>query len=290
MKKQKALFTFVKSIMFDIILLPHPLILKKRINMKSFLFSQLRDRWRKFINEPKTQKFDVDLFIKSSHLKYLENNGFAYAILNNISFEIEHYSSNFYEVLGLDEISFIRNGTSEFIEAVDKNQSNFFILLPHYFQEYWQNIANEKRKDIIRKTIGLKFHHKHKGTIRLSVQTHILEVNSVHAPTYLFVIYQDLTYLMKDDFYWLRFSHIDKTEKVMVYHDGYKEVLKDDIISTREKEILKLMIDGKSTNQIADSLFISRTTVNNHRQNMLNRMGAKDTTGLITLSKLCQLI
>ena len=192
--------------------------------------------------------------------------------------------------MGLDEISFIRNGTSEFIEAIDKNQSNYFVLLPDCFQEYWKNIAKEKRKDIIRKTIGLKFYHKEKGTIRLSVQTHILEVNSLYAPTYLFVIYQDISYMMKDDFYWFRFSHIDETEKVMVYHDGIKEVFKGDIISPREKEILKLIIDGKSTDEIADSLFISRTTVNNHRQNMLNRMGAKDTTGLISLSKLCQLI
>ncbi len=265
-------------------------LLQNRVNMKSFLFSQLRDRWYNFIREPKNGQFDKDLFIKFPHLKYLENNGFAYAILNNISFEIEHYSSNFYEVLGLDEMNFIRHGTSEFIDAVDKSQSNFFILLPHYFQEYWQNIAIGKKKDIIRKTIGLKFHHKEKGIIRLSVQTHIMEVNSFEAPTYLFVIYQDISYMMKDDFYWFRFSHVDKTEKVLVYHDGNKEVLKDDIISLREKEILTLIVEGKSTDEISKLLFISKTTVNNHRQNMLNRLGVKDTTGLIILSKLCQLI
>ena len=162
--------------------------------------------------------------------------------------------------------------------------------MPHYFQEYGQNLALEKRKDIIRKTIGLKFNHKEKGIIWLAVQTHILEVNSFEAPTYLFVIYQDITYMMKDDFYWICFAHIDKTEKVMVYHDGNKEILKDDIISMREKEILKLIVEDKNTDEIADSLFISRITVNNHRQNMLNRMGAKDTTGLTTLAKLCQLI
>lgn len=258
--------------------------------MKSFLYNQLRDRWRNFINDSRTEKFDKDLFKKFPHLNYLENNGFAYAILNNISFEIEHCSENFYEVLGLDEINFTRYGTSVFIEAIDKNQSNFLSLLPQYFQEYWHNIALGKRKDIIRSTIGLKFQHKEKGTIRLSIQTHILEVNSLEAPTYLLVIYQDISYMMKDDFYWFRFSHIDKMEKAMVYHDGYKEVLKDDILSPREKEILILIVEGKTTNEIADSLFISRTTVNNHRQNMLNRMGVKDTTGLISLSKLCQLI
>ncbi len=257
--------------------------------MKSFLFSQLRDRWRNFINEPKTEKFDIDLFIKFSHLKYLENNGFAYAVLNNISFEIEHFSDNFFDVLGLDETNFERYGTSEFIESVHKKQSNYFTILPHFFAEYWQNMASEKRKDIIRKTIGLNFSHQQKGIIRLAIQTHILEVNSLQAPTYLLVIYNDISYMMKDDFYWIRFSNVDKTGKVMVYHDAYKELLKDDILSPREKEILRLIIVGKTTDEIADTLFISRITVNNHRQNMLNRMGVKDTTGLISLSKLCEL-
>jgi DNA-binding CsgD family transcriptional regulator len=69
-----------------------------------------------------------------------------------------------------------------------------------------------------------------------------------------------------------------------------KEVLKGDIISTREREILLLISEGKNTDDIAKKLFISRITVNNHRQNMLNRIGVKDTTGLITIAKLCKLI
>ena len=73
----------------------------------------------------------------------------------------------------------------------------------------------------------------------------------------------------------------------MVYHSDLDITLKGDILSVREKEILRLIIEGKSTNEIALELFISRTTVNNHRQNMLNRVGVKDTTGLIILMKLC---
>ena len=73
----------------------------------------------------------------------------------------------------------------------------------------------------------------------------------------------------------------------MVYHSDLDITLKGDILSVREKEKLRLIIEGKSTNEIAKKLFISRITVNNHRQNMLNRVGVKDTTGLIILMKLC---
>jgi DNA-binding CsgD family transcriptional regulator len=37
-------------------------------------------------------------------------------------------------------------------------------------------------------------------------------------------------------------------------------------------------------------LFISPNTVNNHRQNMLNRLGVRDTTALVQLCKTCGII
>lgn len=49
----------------------------------------------------------------------------------------------------------------------------------------------------------------------------------------------------------------------------------------REKEILQLIAQRKETEAIAEILTISRNTVNNHRQNMLDKICAKDTTALI---------
>ena len=58
----------------------------------------------------------------------------------------------------------------------------------------------------------------------------------------------------------------------------------------REKEILQLIAQRKETEAIAEILTISRNTVNNHRQNMLDKICAKDTTALIELARICQLI
>ena len=76
----------------------------------------------------------------------------------------------------------------------------------------------------------------------------------------------------------------------MTYRSDTNETSKNDILSTREKEILKYLLDGKETDEIAKALFISKITINNHRQNMLNKLGAKDTTALIQLAKLTKLI
>jgi DNA-binding CsgD family transcriptional regulator len=258
--------------------------------MHNHLFTKLRNRWNSFIVEKGNENFDVNFQTQFPFLSYFEKNDVAFAILNNHTFETEYHSQNYFDVLGLDKEAFDKRGTTTFIEAIDKSQENFFTLLPNFFEQYWHNTPDESKKKLNRTTVGLFFHHKDKGIIRLLVQTNILEVNAALAPTYLFVLYHDITYMMKDNFYWFRIEDSDKKGKTFTYHDGLKEVLKGDIISSREKEILLLISEGKSTDEIAQTLFISKITVNNHRQNMLNRVGVKDTTGLITIAKLCKLI
>ncbi len=52
-------------------------------------------------------------------------------------------------------------------------------------------------------------------------------------------------------------------------------------LSRREKEILSLIIDECTTAEIAEKLFISFGTVETHRRNMLNKLGLKNTAGLV---------
>lgn len=52
-------------------------------------------------------------------------------------------------------------------------------------------------------------------------------------------------------------------------------------LSKREKEILLKICEGLSNQEIADSLFISKRTVDKHRANLLSKTGSKNTASLI---------
>lgn len=52
-------------------------------------------------------------------------------------------------------------------------------------------------------------------------------------------------------------------------------------LSRREKEILQHIAMEYTTQEIADKLFISQNTVNTHRKNMLSKLNAKNTAGLV---------
>ena len=52
------------------------------------------------------------------------------------------------------------------------------------------------------------------------------------------------------------------------------------VLSPREREVLQLMSEGKSTNQIADSLHVSVKTVETHRQQVMHKLNIFNVAGL----------
>lgn len=55
-------------------------------------------------------------------------------------------------------------------------------------------------------------------------------------------------------------------------------------LTKREKEILLLISEGMTNNQIAEKLFISTLTVDSHRKNLLTKLNVNNTASLIKLA------
>ncbi|MDX1472162.1 MAG: response regulator transcription factor [Flavobacteriaceae bacterium] len=55
-------------------------------------------------------------------------------------------------------------------------------------------------------------------------------------------------------------------------------------LTRREKEILELIIQEKTTNEIADDLCISSKTVETHRSHLIQKLGVRNTAGLVRLA------
>jgi DNA-binding NarL/FixJ family response regulator len=55
-------------------------------------------------------------------------------------------------------------------------------------------------------------------------------------------------------------------------------------LTRREKEILQLVVDEKTTQEIADTLFLSVSTVETHRMNLISKLGVKNAAGLVKIA------
>ncbi|WP_276483156.1 response regulator [Paraflavitalea pollutisoli] len=73
--------------------------------------------------------------------------------------------------------------------------------------------------------------------------------------------------------------------KTYFSREAAQTMRKDDtrkiVLTRREKEVLELIADGMTNNEIAQKLFISVTTVETHRRNLLTKFEAKNIVSLV---------
>lgn len=62
---------------------------------------------------------------------------------------------------------------------------------------------------------------------------------------------------------------------------GEQTLPPEEALTTREREILKLIAEGKSNKEIADLLFISPRTVERHRANIMEKLNLRKTADLV---------
>ena len=55
-------------------------------------------------------------------------------------------------------------------------------------------------------------------------------------------------------------------------------------LTKREKQVLKLIVSGKTSSEIAEELFISHLTVETHRRNLMKKMNATNTASLVRIA------
>jgi DNA-binding NarL/FixJ family response regulator len=105
-------------------------------------------------------------------------------------------------------------------------------------------------------------------------------------------------YLLKEDADTELFSAIEKIRQGKFYLSPHlSEGFFDDLVqtrrgngkppseppelSTREREVLKMIAEGKSNKEVADLLFISVRTVEHHRANIMVKLNIKKTADLV---------
>jgi DNA-binding CsgD family transcriptional regulator len=147
--------------------------------------------------------------------------------------------------------------------------------------------------------VNMKIHHSCMRFTRLDgkpicifSQGMPIQVDEQHNFRYTLNYVQNIHHLIKKDFpyYWIRFAYGQQKQFVQTFHSNDKLFSKHDLLSAREKEILKMIAADIDTKEIANQLIISPNTVGNHRSNMIERLGARDTTALVQLAKMTEMI
>jgi DNA-binding CsgD family transcriptional regulator len=213
-------------------------------------------------------------------------------IWDSHSFTYPRIGDNIEGVFGY-KVSELGNQRVFLLSKLCLNHMAWPILMSNFMRNVINIHVNQvEPRDILVCSVGVKIKHKAGHFIRL-LNIHrclVLDKNSCTGLWFGYTI--DVTHLLKSDGYWSRCT-IDSSATNHIYHGLSQEmynIRKGDIISEREKEILQLIAQNKSTKEVADLLFISPSTVETHRKNMIKRTCSRDTTSLIHIARMLGII
>ncbi|MBX2840169.1 MAG: LuxR C-terminal-related transcriptional regulator [Flammeovirgaceae bacterium] len=60
-----------------------------------------------------------------------------------------------------------------------------------------------------------------------------------------------------------------------------RKIKEEVVLTSREKEVLGLILKEFTAREIADKLFIAQSTVETHRKNLIHKTGVRNTMGLV---------
>lgn len=198
------------------------------------------------------------------------------------------FVANTEEALGISPEELLQKGMPLVFKTMATHSQNINAVpeLLKFMFDAIKDAPRNLRESFICYGYGVQYYRPSKKIFHSLVQVIGLEFDENGLPTLCFVIDQDVEHLVKKlDHFWGRIS-FGKGKRIVTYSSIEKQTKIQDIFTDREEDVLKLLLKGNESKQIADKLFISHNTVDNHRKNMIRKLDARDTTALVQLSKL----
>jgi len=233
----------------------------------------------------KSTSFLQDLKELYSNVQF--DNNVIVALYDHRKASIFYVSDNVERISGYKPSTVIKWKGLFLFKALHYTHYSFAFSTIRRMPPFYIRQAPEERKNIQLSVCGLKGVYAN-GEIRrvlLKNKTLLLDEKGVIDVSVFFM--EDITHLIKRDHYWYRLSC--KEDEFIYIHQKGKKIFPS-LLSAREKQILLLIEQQKTTKQIANIMFLSTLTIDTHRKNMLQKTGTKDTTALIHVCKMANII
>jgi len=235
--------------------------------------------WKTVVNKEAgvdTAQLQFQIEMHKRMLSIFHAGDYYYLLFNIYRGEIEYTSGEVTNVLGYtpEEMTI-----HLFMENIHPEDKPYFLCFENKAVAFIKLLPKDKIKNY-KIQYDLKLKAKNNKYIRLLIQYLPLDYdqNNFYRS---FHIHTDITHIKPEGT--PRFSIIGLDGEPSYYNIQDAEVFTKsyDLFTRREREILKLIVEGKNSKTIAEDLYISLHTVNSHRKNILNKAGVKTPLDLV---------
>jgi DNA-binding CsgD family transcriptional regulator len=226
-------------------------------------------------DSPNTKELELSLEIHKRLLNIFQAGRHYYMVFNVFDMELEFISP---EILSVLEYEPHEINAMFFLDRIHPDDKIYFLNFENRLAEFFNLLPVEKRG-------SYKYQHdyrvktKSNKYVRLLHQIVPLDYDENNYYRSL-VLHTDISHIKRDGI--PTFSIIGLDDEPSYYNIQDTEVFTKSysLFTKREREIMKLIVEGKTTKEIALELYISPHTVNSHRKNILRKADAKTTLDL----------
>lgn len=178
----------------------------------------------------------------------------------------------------LKEVALVNTAQNkvELLAAIDKTKFDIVFLDIHFGKNDGRDIAKELRTKFPNIILAALTSFDDKDTIQ----------STSNAGFNAFFLKSDNADEIAE---WIQQGNFDtmylsrQTQQAYAQHTLIKDnKAKNQIsLSEREREILRLILDEKTTKQIAEKMFLSEKTIENYRTNLMHKLDATNIAGLV---------
>lgn len=206
-------------------------------------------------------------------------------IFNHKTMSYDFFSENIKEIMGYENEDF-KNGGLEFaMSLVHPDHAKIYNrhVLPIMFKYYMTYAFKGKNKDL-RFSYTFKIKKKNGEYMWALHHMNAIKTNRLGFPVHTLLNMVDVTSIKTDDKINLTVSLKEDDEHFKPIYSRIFSTQNSFSFSDRELEILELIAQGKTSEEISKSLAISKHTVITHRRNMLEKSKVKNSSELIQLA------
>lgn len=248
--------------------------------MKKHIFVEAGKIWKELSGEKTTAELQFELEVNKKLLNFFQVGDYYYMIFNVRETVFDMVSPEITRVLGYtpDEIN-----VPFFIGSIHPDDQPWFLNFEKKVQQFFTTLTPEQVPNY-KVRYDYRIRRKDGTYIRVLQQVLTIQFDGDNDVARTLVIHTDISHIKQEGQPVLSFigingepSYIDvNVEKVFTPSPS--------LLSDREKEIVLLLIEGKSSKCIAETLFISKQTVDTHRKNILRKTSCLNTAALVSVA------
>ena len=233
--------------------------------------------WKRVATESEPNLLQMELNLYKKLLNFFQVGDYYYYIFNLKTLQFDLVSNEIEAVLGYHPSEV----TIEFImDKMHPDDRPWFLSFENRTSEFLTQLPVDKLMKY-KTRYDYRFKKKEGGYVRVLHQVAVIQTDENGGVIRTLGVHTDITHLKAEGRPVMSLIGMEGEPSYLNIDVKNTFTQSKELFSTREKEVLMLLIEGKLSKEISDILNISKHTVDSHRKNMLHKNNLNNTSELV---------